>query len=330
MTVGQRSVAQATAHGEARDVIEVSTAPIPELGPTEVLVKVAGVTLNHSEILAVHGGKYAEGWEFPFPLGYEGAGTVAATGSEVTLAVGDRVVWTPVPASTADYVVAQAAMLAPVPEGLSLEDCARLPSAGMTAQLLAGILPLYGKTAVVWGAAGPVGRFLVAFLAEAGVEVIGVASGDRVGVPAGLGARHTVDRATQDVRRAVLEHTNDRGVAAVFDPIGAAAYEDNLAMLAPQGCLVNYGQLSGSLPTVDLTDLMERGLFVTKLGGGSAYLDSLDMLRQLIVKALDMYAREPLVLAEAGGTFPLSRAPEAYEALSRPHQGKIVVIPEHQ
>ncbi|WP_432251112.1 zinc-binding dehydrogenase [Streptomyces sp. HNM1019] len=327
MTVGQRRVARATAHGEARDVIEVATEPIPELGATEALVKVAAITLNHSEILAVRGGKYAEGLELPFPLGYEGAGTVVATGAEVDLAVGTRVAWTPVPASTADYVVAHAGMLVPIPDTLPLEECARVPSAGMTAQLLAGILPLYGKSAVVWGAAGPVGRFLTAFLVEAGVEVIGVASGDRVRIPTELGATYTVDRRQRNVRQAVLEHTKDRGVAAVFDPIGAAAYQDNLAMLAPQGCLVNYGQLSGELPTVDLTDLMERGLFVTKLGGGSAYLDSLEALHQLIVNALDMLTRKPLALADSGGTYTLDRVADAYEALSANREGKIMVIP---
>ncbi|KIF67106.1 hypothetical protein HY68_35885 [Streptomyces sp. AcH 505] len=81
---------------------------------------------------------------------------------------------------------------------------------------------------------------------------------------------------------------------------------------------------------MNLTDLRERGLFVTKLGGGNAYPDSLDMLRQLIVKALEMHARKPLVLAESGSTFPLSRTVEAYEALSAPHSGQIIVISEHQ
>jgi NADPH2:quinone reductase len=70
-------------------------------------------------------------------------------------------------------------MWAPIPDGLS-EDSACLPVAGLTAGGLARVWPLKGRAAVVWGAAGAVGRMLVATLADDGVDVIGIASGKRV------------------------------------------------------------------------------------------------------------------------------------------------------
>lgn len=180
MPVRQRRVARALRPGAPHQVIDIAVEDIAELEPGQALVRVEAAAVNHSEGLALRGGAYAEGLQFPFPLGYEGAGTVVATGPQAGIQAGTRVCWAPVIGSCADYLTAPAGMLVPVPDGLSLEDAARLPSAGVTAQLLARVWPLAGKTAVVWGAAGPVGRMLVALLRDGGTEVIGVASGERI------------------------------------------------------------------------------------------------------------------------------------------------------
>jgi NADPH:quinone reductase len=273
---------------------------------------------------------YAEGLEFPCPLGYEGAGTVVATGPEAGIEAGTRVCWAPVVGSCADYVTVPAPMLVPVPDGLGVEDSARLPSAGVTAQLLTRVWPLEARTAVVWGAAGPVGRMLVALLSEGGTEVIGVASGERVTVVRALGAAHAVDRTSQDVAEAVRAWTGGRGVTAVFDPVGVPTYRASLAMLGRRGCLINYGELSGQLPAVDLMDLMGKGLFVTTFGGGGAYLDALSDLRGLVANALAVALRRPQVISEVGGRFPLERAADGYQALESSPPGKILIIPDHR
>jgi NADPH2:quinone reductase len=228
----------------------------------------------------------------------------------------------------ADYLTAPAAMLVPIPDGLSVEDAARLPSAGVTAQLLTRVWPLVGKTALVWGAAGPVGRMLVALLCEAGTEVIGIASGERVQMVRELGATHTVDRTRHDVAEAVGAMTGGYGVAAVFDPVGAPTYQTSLAMLGRRGCLINYGELSGELATVELMDLMDKGLFVTKFGGGGA-LDDLSELPRLIAAALALALRRPQVISQAGGRFSLERSADGYQALQAGPPGKILIIPDH-
>ena len=97
----------------------------------------------------------------------------------MAIPVGARVCWGAVLGSCATLVAATASMWAPIPDGLS-EDSAFLPVAGLTAGGLARVWPLKGRAAVVWGAAGAVGRMLVATLADDGVDVIGIASGKRV------------------------------------------------------------------------------------------------------------------------------------------------------
>jgi NADPH2:quinone reductase len=122
--------------------------------------------------------------------------------------------------------------------------------------------------------------------------------------------------------------TDGRGVTAVFDPVGAPTYQASLAMLGRRGCLINYGELSGELPTVELMDLMGKGLFVTKFGGGGA-LDDLSELPGLIAAALALALRRPQVISQAGGRFSLEQTADGYQALQAGPPGKILIIPDH-
>jgi len=214
-----------------------------------------------------------------------------------------------------------------LPEGLSVEAGASLAHAGVTAAGLIRHCPLTeGQSAVVWGAAGAVGRLLVAFLAARGVAVIGIASGARTNAARAAGAAHVVDRLIADVVEDVRRHTGGRGAAAVFDPVGAATYETSLRLLAPRGCLVNYGQLSGSLPAVDLGRLMETGsVFVTKYGPRAGLVRP-EHVAAFIAEALALATARPLA-SDGAARLPLNRVADAYRALDSGVPGKVLVLP---
>src|SRR5580698_4700626 len=260
MKVTERRVARALRPG-GPEVIEVSFEQLPPLEVGEVLVRVEAVGLNHAETL-IRSGSYAVRLPFPFLLGGEGAGTVLAAGPEATVAAGTRVCWAAVLGSCATFLVVPSSMVVAIPEDVSIEQAACVAVAGLTAGGLARVWPLQrGSTAVVWGAAGAVGRMLVALLADRGVNVIGVASGSRVDALRAVGAAYVIDRSTEDVRDAVRAHTKGRGADAVFDPIGATTFQTSLQMLAPRGCLITYGELSGPAPVVDLHQLFAGSVF---------------------------------------------------------------------
>jgi NADPH:quinone reductase len=321
-----RRVARATRAG-GPDVLDVIVEDLRPLAPGEALVRVDAAGLNHVDSLA-RSGSYPIRFEFPFHVGVEGAGTVVAVGAGVTLPPGTRVCWTAVFGSCATSVIAPAQMLAIVPDALSAEAAAALAHAGLTAAGLIRHCPLAaGQSAVVWGAAGAVGRVLVALLAARGISVIGIASGTRTIAASAAGAAHVVDRSVSDVVEAVRRHSGGGGVAAVFDPIGAATYDLSLRCLAPRGCLVNYGQLSGALPVVDLAHLMEAGsVFVTKYGHRAGVIRVEDVA-SFVSEALALAATRPLV-SEIAGRFPLDRVADAYRALDAGAPGKILVLPQ--
>jgi NADPH:quinone reductase len=323
----QRRVARALRPG-GPEVIEVEFEPVAPLGPGEVLVRVEAAGLNHAETL-IRSGNYVVRLPFPYAVGAEGSGVVVATGSDVAISVGSRVCWAAVLGSCATFVTAPAIMLAPIPDGLSFEEAASLAVAGLTAGGLARVWPLQGRPAVVWGAAGAVGRMLVAILADSGADVIGIAGGDRADCVRAAGANHVVDRHHQDVCEAVRTYTGGRGAAAVFDPIGASTYETSLQLLAPRGCLINYGELSGPVPAIDLHQLFRGSVFVTKYNG-TRWVEGIHEFAGLILAALAMAVRRPAVISNITGRFPLDGVVDAYRALEAGSPGKVLVLPNLQ
>lgn len=309
------------------DVIAVETEPLAPLQTGEALVRVEAVGLNHVESLA-RSGQYSVAFPFPYAVGFEGAGTVIATGSQAGVAIGARVCWTAVFGSCATHVIARASLLAPVPDAVTLEEAATLAHAAVTAEGLARHWPLSpGDVAVVWGAAGAVGRLLVSRLADRGVHVIGIASGDRTEAVRAVGALHAIDRDSGDVGAQVLEATTGRKAAAVFDPIGAATYATSIGLLAPRGCLVNYGQLSGELPRIELEQLMEAGsVFVTKYGPRAGAV-ALSELATIIASTLRRAETQPLSPGVAA-RFPLNGVVQAFRTMEAGARGKVLVLPD--
>lgn len=322
----ERRVAYARRPG-GPDVLQVDDERLPPPKAGEVLVRVEAVGLNHVESL-IRTGTYAIKIPFPYAAGFEGAGVVVAAGPDVDIAAGTRVCWTAVFGSCATFLVTSAAMLAGLPDDLTFEDGASLAHGGVTAAGLVRHWPLEpGSAAVVWGAGGSVGLLLVASLAERGVRVIGIASGARVERARAAGAALVIDRSSEDVSQAVRSATDGRGVSAVFDPVGASTYRTNLQLLAPRGCLINYGQLSGALPAVELAELMDAGsVFVTKYGP-RAGLVGRDDVGRFVSEVLTLATKRHLTSSPAA-LFTLDQVADAYATLDSNPDGKVLILPQ--
>lgn len=288
-------------------------------------MRVEAAGLNHAETL-IRSGNYVVRLPFPYALGGEGAGTVIAAGPGTSVSVGAHVCWAAVLGSCATSIAVPASLLVSLPGSLSFEDGASLAVAGLTAGGLARVWPLKGRSALVWGAAGAVGRMLVAILRDQGAQVIGIASGPRVDSVRAAGAHHAIDRTSEEVLEAVRAYTGNRGVDAVFDPIGASTFQTSLQLLAPRGCLINYGELSGPLPPIDFHDLFPGSVFVTKYNG-VRWVEGFHEFAGLISRGLALAAKHPAIIADSGGRFPLDQVVDAYRALESGTPGKVLVLP---
>ena len=175
----------------------------PTAGPGQVLVKVQAAGMNPMD-RAIANGAFSGVLPATFPLilGLDLAGVVEAVGDGPgPYSIGDRVfgqLLTPPLGSSgayADYAaVAAHATVATVPDTVSSEVAATLPTPGVTAlQLARSLEPLAAKTIAVVGAGGAVGGFLTQLLVAAGARVLAVALPPQVDRVRGYGAQEVID-----------------------------------------------------------------------------------------------------------------------------------------
>src|ERR1700688_4378922 len=159
-----------------REVMELVEVAVPQPKPGEALVKVSVAGVNSID------GYFRDGrfrTPLPFIPGQEGAGVVTAAGSQAkTVRVGDRVAWSGVLGSYADFVVSPEDHLVPVPPAIRDEQAAASMIHGLTAHYLVNDAHKLkaGETALVHAAAGGVGLLLVQMARMIGARVIGTAS----------------------------------------------------------------------------------------------------------------------------------------------------------
>jgi len=184
----------------------------PEPGDGEVLLRVHAASVNPVDW------KYRRGLaetSLPAVLGIDVSGTVEASRAD-GFAEGDEVFGISASGAYAEYSTASAAAIARKPDGVSHEQAAAIPVAGVTAwQALFDRGALEGgQTALVAGAAGGVGHFAVQFAKVAGARAIGTGSARNRDFVLGLGADEYVDYTHEEVGEAV------GGADVAFDTVG--------------------------------------------------------------------------------------------------------------
>ena len=122
------------------------------------------------------------------------------------------------------------------------------------------------------------------------------------------------------------ELTGGEGVAAVYDGIGAATFDDSLAALRPRGYMVLYGAASGQPPPVEIAKLNAGSLFLTRPTLAHYGRDG-DELRERSGDLLGWIADGRLDV-RIGGRYPLEDAARAQADLaSRATTGKLILTP---
>jgi NADPH:quinone reductase len=214
----------------------------PKPGPGEILVKVYAVGLNPVDYKTATGGN--PNWSYPHILGLDVAGIVAELGEGVTQwKKGDRVVYhgdLTKKGGYAEYTVTTAHTVSRIPDEVTFENAAALPTAGYTAyQSLFRKLPMERvETMLIHGGAGGVGGFGVQLAKHAGKKVISTASTHNHGYVKSIGADFVIDYNEEDVITRVMEITSGRGVDAVVDAVSRQSATDSLDALAFLGHIV--------------------------------------------------------------------------------------------
>jgi NADPH2:quinone reductase len=317
------------------EVFEVVETPTPMPGRGQVLVRVRAAGVNLSETL-MRQNRYAVTPNLPAVLGTEVAGTVERLGVGVSgLSVGARVV-APlfagggVVGGYAEFVLIDAAYVAPLPDALSFQDATALMVQGLTALYLTRQVPPRGKTVLVSAAAGGVGSLLVQLAKREGAKMViaAASSTDKLDFARSLGADAGVNYAQADWVEQVRAACGEAGPDIVYESVGGAVTQASLGALAPLGELVIYGALniqSFQLGIPELLVLIFKNQSVT--GFALAPFLTPERLKAGLAELFDLAVSGQLKVT-ISGTFPLERAAEAHRALEgRRTTGKLVLVP---
>jgi len=319
----------------------VSTA-IPVPAEHEILVKVAAVSLNYRDLLLIEDGLGFAAKADPFVPASDAAGVVVAVGTAVTrFKPGDRVISTFIPGwidgtgfGTArepnyrtlggamqgvlsEYIVLDQDWAVKAPESLDDAEASTLPCAGLTAWTALverGHLHA-GQTVVVQGTGG-VALFGLQIAAAHGADVI-VVSGDddKLERAKALGARHVINRKTEDWVEAVYRLTSDRGADHILEIVGGAHLGRALQAAAVFGRVSLIGvlegfEISGHFAPLALKHLTVEGIQVGHRRGLEDF-----------VRAADRTGLKPVLDAE----YDLANLPAALDHLARGPFGKVVI-----
>ena len=304
----------------------------PEVKPGHVLVKIAASSVNTVDTMIRKMGKELPlSPDAPAILGMDFAGTIEAVGEGVSpYSVGDEVYGcagglADLPGTLAEFIVADANLVAHKPKNLSMREAAALPLVAITAYeglTRAGIEK--GQKVLVHGGSGGVGHVAVQLAKHFGADVYSTGGGDKqLALIEQLGATG-INYKTESVEQYVAKHTGGAGFDLVFDSVGGANMLNSFEAAALNGQIAT----TVSMCELDLTLAHFKGLSL------HVVFMLIPMLHNFKREQHAEILRNLAQIIESGGLrpvldeeqFSLEQAGQAHARLeSRQAMGKVVV-----
>jgi len=314
--------------GPEQLVLELDDVSDPK--PGELLIRHTAINVNFHDIY-VRTGLY-QTLVLPGIPGLDAVGVVESTGpGEERFRPGDRIGW--ISAAYGGYCarrILPSALAFPIPDSMDDARAAASLMKGFTARMLVtqSHQVKAGQTVLIHAAAGGVGQLLCQWCKALGARVIATVSTEaKAKVAHESGADEIIFYRSDDFVARVLAFTNGQGVAAVFDSVGQDTFTGSLKCLDYTGTLVNFGQSSGAIPPLAVSDLAARSLTLTR-PILFHYLRTREALDAYVSETMAAFSKGVMCLLTPE-QFPLSAAADAHRLLeSGRSPGGIVLIPE--
>lgn len=316
-------------------VLKIEERPVPEIGQSDVLIKVGAASVNFPDVLMLTA-DYQHKPELPFIPGMEGAGTIAAVGAEVkTWKAGDRVIFGVKPGAFAEYVrVPASGNLMRLPVGWSDAEGSAFRVGATTAyhSLVHRAQLRSREVLLVHGASGGVGMAAVQLGKHLGAQVIATGSNDeRLAVVRQQGADLVVNLATADFVPIVKGMTDGRGADVIYDPVGGEVLEKSMRAAAYGARLLVVGFTSGGPTRIMSNHVLIKGLSILGVRAGETARrqgrgTGQDFARDYAVE-LPRLAERGVMRPHISHRFPMERAADAFRVLiDRKVVGKAVIV----
>jgi NADPH2:quinone reductase len=308
------------------EVLKYEDVPDPTCNPGGVIIRVEAIAIEGGDVLNRFGGALIT---HPHIVGYQAAGEIVEVGAEVHhLKVGQRVATMNAFGSHAELRAVHAMTAWPVPDHFDIGKASMIPVAFGTADdclFLHGNLKA-GETVLVQAGASGVGTAAIQLAKRAGARVLATASSDhRLERLKTLGLDEGINYKTEDVAKAVMRLTGNKGVDLVVDSVGGSTLQGSINSLGFRGRVSIVGAAGREPQVVDVSTLMGGNRSLNGVLFGADVMTG--RFHENIQRLIDEAARGELQVV-IDRTFPLSEAAAAHAYIeSRQAVGRVLLIP---
>lgn len=300
--------------------------PRPKPGSGQVLIQVAAAGLNNADLLQARG-KYPPPPGASSLLGMEVSGVIAELGAQAGgWKIGEKVCALLPGGGYAEYAVADAGSVLPVPGTIALVEAAGLPEAAFTAwtNIVDTGRIAAGESLLIHGGTSGIGSLAIQIFAGRGHRTFTtVGSTEKCEAARKFGAARAINYHEEDFVSVVKSETG--GVDVILDLVGGDYVQRNIMAAAPWGRIVNIAYQSGFRTEVDFTQVLTKRLTLaaTTLRGRTA--DQKRAIRDALLREV-----WPGLGAGIGPVtdriFALDQAQQAHEYMAKTgHIGKILL-----
>jgi putative PIG3 family NAD(P)H quinone oxidoreductase len=262
----------------------------------------------------------------------EVSGTVAALGKDVSgFKTGDKVCALIPGGGYAEYTVAAAAAVLPVPASLDLVDAAAFPEALFTVwtNLFDSARLQPGERALVHGGSSGIGVNAIQLLAARGHEVFTTAGSDeKCQACVALGAKRAINYKNEDFVAVIEKETGGKGVNVILDMVGGDYIQRNMAAASMWGRIVNIAYQKGPKAEVDFMPLLRKRLSLMATTLRNRSVAEKGAIRDALLKEVWPLVAAGRIKPVVEARLALTDAQKAHEIMAGSgHIGKILLLP---
>jgi len=312
------------------EVLQPIERPIPDIGPDDVLIRVAAAGVNRPDVMQRKGLYPPPAGASDIP-GLEVAGEVVKVGANVRdPAPGARVCALVTGGGYAQFVAAPAVQCLPVPDNVTVEEAAAIPETFFTVFLnvFQRVGLRSGETLLIHGGSSGIGTTAIMLAKAFDARVIVTAgTAEKCAACVALGADQAINYKAEDFVAATQAATQGRGADVILDMVGGEYLPRNIAAAALEGRIAIIAHLGGSRAELDIRAIMVKRL---TLSGSTLRAQPVAnkgriaaALRSQVWPLFASKRLRPLIHAR----FPLAEAARAHALMeSGEHVGKIILL----
>ena len=317
--------------GKPSEVLNVTDSPTPEPKDNEVRIKTILSSIHNHDIVTIKG-EYGNKPELPATGGSEAVGTIDALGKDVKgFEKGQRVVVSGVSGTWAEYFIAPAQSIIPIPDAIDDEMAAQLIAMPMSALLLIEFLNIEPGQWIIQNAAnGAVGESMAMLAPQRHIHTINLVrskESEQELIDLGITENNVVTD-NDDWKEQVKKIVGDNPIKGAVDAVGGKSGGELISLLGKHGAMASLGSVSGEQLMINPSHLIfnltqVKGFWASDLMQSMSADDMQRLTKELIDRASNGILKLP-----TGGVYDLADIRKAVSAdVQSGKKGKILIKP---